>query len=34
MVTGSSVASFVFNDGVILAVDVLGSYDLLAKYRK
>ena len=31
MITGSSVASFVLNDGVILAADVLGS---LAKYGK
>ena len=31
MITGSSVASFVFNDGVILAADVLG---LLAIYGK
>ena len=31
MVTGSSVASLIFNGGVILAADVLGS---LAKYGK
>ena len=31
MITSPSVASFVFNDGVILAADVLGS---LAKYGK
>ena len=31
MVTSLSVASFVFNDGVILAADVFGS---LAKYGK
>lgn len=33
IVTGSSVAAFVFNGGVILAADVLGSYGSLAKYR-
>ena len=33
IVTGSSVAAFVFKDGVILAADVLGSYGSLAKYR-
>jgi len=33
VVTGSSVAAFVFNGGVILAADVLGSYGSLAKYR-
>ena len=34
MVMDLSVASFVFNDSVILAADVLGWYDSLAKYRK
>lgn len=33
VVTGSSIAAFVFKDGVILAADVLGSYGSLAKYR-
>ena len=33
VVTGSSIAAFVFNGGVILAADVLGSYGSLAKYR-
>ncbi|CAF3546409.1 unnamed protein product [Rotaria sordida] len=33
VVTGSSVAAFTFNGGVILAADVLGSYGSLAKYR-
>lgn len=33
IVTGSSVCAFVFNGGVILAADVLGSYGSLAKYR-
>ncbi|UJR35470.1 hypothetical protein I4U23_028226 [Adineta vaga] len=33
IVTGSSIAAFVFNGGVILAADVLGSYGSLAKYR-
>ncbi|CAF0849019.1 unnamed protein product [Adineta ricciae] len=33
VVTGSSVAAFIFKDGVILAADVLGSYGSLAKYR-
>lgn len=33
IVTGSSIAAFVFKDGVILAADVLGSYGSLAKYR-
>ncbi|CAF1217963.1 unnamed protein product [Adineta steineri] len=33
VVTGSSVAAFIFNGGVILAADVLGSYGSLAKYR-
>jgi 20S proteasome subunit beta 7 len=33
IVTGSSVAAFTFNGGVILAADVLGSYGSLSKYR-
>ncbi|CAF0721560.1 unnamed protein product [Rotaria sordida] len=33
VVTGSSVTAFIFNGGVILAADVLGSYGSLAKYR-
>ncbi|CAF0891730.1 unnamed protein product [Rotaria sp. Silwood1] len=33
IVTGSSVAAFTFNGGVILAADTLGSYGSLAKYR-
>lgn len=33
IVTGSSVVGFIFNGGVILAADVLGSYGSLAKYR-
>jgi 20S proteasome subunit beta 7 len=33
IVTGSSVVAFIFNGGVILAADTLGSYGSLAKYR-
>lgn len=33
MTTGTSVVGIQFNDGVLVAADILGSYGSLARYR-